>query len=171
MLESVKILNKPKEISMSSKPSDVRGLYFEEYQVGQRIITAGRTITESDIVRFAGLSGDFTQIHTDAEYSKGTPFGQRVAHGLLGMGIGSGLAAQTGMMEGTVLAFREIKNWKFIKPMFIGDTIHAELEVSSTKALSRIGGGSVEIMLSIINQDDETVMKGVWVVLIASKPS
>jgi len=156
---------------MSPEPTDVRGLYFEEYQVGQRIITTGRTVTESDIVSFAGISGDFTQIHTDAEYSKGTPFGQRVAHGLLGMAIGSGLAAQTGVMEGTVLAFREIKNWKFMKPMFIGDTIHVELEVTSVKAISRIGGGSVEIVLSVINQDDETVMKGIWVVLIASKPS
>jgi acyl dehydratase len=156
---------------MSAEPTDVRGLYFEEYEVGRKIITAGRTVTESDIVSFAGLSGDFTQIHTDAEYSRGTPFGQRVAHGLLGMAIGSGLAAQTGVMEGTVLAFREIKNWKFIKPMFIGDTIHAELEVISTKAISRIGGGSVEIGLSIKKQDDDTVMKGVWVVLIASKPS
>ncbi len=156
---------------MNPDPTDVRGLYFEEYQVGQKIISAGRTVTESDIVSFAGLSGDFTQIHTDTEYSKGTPFGQRVAHGLLGMAIGSGLAAQTGVMEGTVLAFREIKNWKFMKPMFIGDTIHVELEVTSTKAISRIGGGSVEIILSIKNQDDETVMKGVWVVLIASKPS
>ena len=156
---------------MSQEAIDVRGLYFEEYQVGQRIISAGRTVTESDIVSFAGLSGDFTQIHTNAEFSKGTPFGQRVAHGLLGMAIGSGLAAQTGVMEGTVLAFREIKNWKFMKPMFIGDTIHVELEVTSTKAISRIGGGSVEIVLSIKNQDDETVMKGVWVVLIASKPS
>ena len=156
---------------MSPEPTDVRGLYFEEYQVGQRIISAGRTVTESDIVSFAGLSGDFTQIHTDAEFSKGTPFGQRVAHGLLGVAIGSGLAAQTGVMEGTVLAFREIKNWKFMKPIFIGDTIHVELEVTSTKAISRIGGGSVDIVLSIKNQDDETVMKGVWVVLIASKPS
>lgn len=156
---------------MNPEPTDVRGLYFEEYQIGQRIISAGRTVTESDIVSFAGLSGDFTQIHTDTEYSKCTPFGQRVAHGLLGMAIGSGLAAQTGVMEGTVLAFREIKNWKFMKPMFIGDTIHVELEVTSIKAISRIGGGSVEIILSIKNQDDETVMKGVWVVLIASKPS
>ena len=155
---------------MDPESNEVRGLYFDEYKVGQKIMTAGRTVTESDIVSFAGISGDFTQIHTDAEYSKGTPFGQRVAHGLLGMAIGSGLAAQTGVMEGTVLAFREIKNWKFMKPMFIGDTIHVVLEVKSLKAMSRIGGGAVEISLSIKNQENDTVMKGDWVVLIASKP-
>lgn len=155
---------------MSPVHSEVRGLYFEEFEPGQKIITTGRTVTESDIVNFAGISGDFTQIHTDAEYSKGTPVGQRVAHGLLGLAIGSGLAIQTGVLEGTVLLFREIKNWKFIKTIFIGDTIHVEMEVKSKKAISRIGGGSVEITLSIKNQEDEIVMKGDWVVLIASKP-
>lgn len=83
-----------------------RGLYFEEFEVGQRIISTGRTVTENDIVTFAGLSGDYNQIHTDSEFSKNTPFGQRVAHGLLGISIASGLAMRTGVLEGTVLAFR-----------------------------------------------------------------
>ena len=89
-----------------------RGLYFEEFEVGQKIMTVGRTVAESDIFTFAGFSGDFNQIHTDAEFSKDTPFGQRVAHGLLGLSIASGLAMRTGILEGTVIAFREIKNWK-----------------------------------------------------------
>jgi acyl dehydratase len=66
------------------------GMYFEEFQIGQHIISAARTVTESDVVSFAGLSGDYNQIHTDSEFSKGTPFGQRVAHGLLGIAIASG---------------------------------------------------------------------------------
>ena len=102
---------------MNTKYSYPRGLFFEEHEPGQQITTPGRTITEADIVSFAGLSGDYTQIHTNAEYSKGTPFGQRVAHGLLVVAITSGLIAQSGVMEGTVLAFREIDNWKFIKPV------------------------------------------------------
>jgi acyl dehydratase len=156
---------------MSFSQAKPRGRYFEDFEAGQKIITAGRTITEADLVNFAGLSGDYNQIHTDSEYSKVSPFSQRVAHGLLGVAISSGLATQTGVMEGTVIAFREIKNWKFIKPLFISDTIHVELDVKGTKAMSRIGGGSVEIELSVKNQASDTVMKGTWVVLIAAQPS
>ena len=155
---------------MTDKFSFKRGLYFEEFEVGQKIITVGRTIAESDIFTFAGFSGDYNQIHTDAEFAKNTPFGQRVAHGLLGLSIASGLAMRTGVLEGTVIAFREINNWKFIAPVFIGDTIHVEMEVIETKALKRIGGGSVGITLDVKKQGDETVMKGTWTVLILSKP-
>lgn len=156
---------------MSPLPVTPRGMYFEEFEAGQTVISAGRTVTESDIVTFAGLSGDFNQIHVDADYSKSTPFGQRVAHGLLGLSIASGLAVQTGVMEGTILAFREINEWKFIKPVLIGDTIHVEIEVLETKPLRRIGGGAITISLDVINQNNDTVMKGTWTALIASKPS
>lgn len=147
-----------------------RGLYFEEFQLGQKVVTPGRTVTEGDIVSFAGLSGDFNLIHTDAAYSASTPFGQRVAHGLLGLAIASGLAVRTGVMEGTVLAFREISEWKFSRPIFIGDTVHAEIDVAETKALPRLGGGSVIFEVDLKNQAGETVMKGRWSVLVQSKP-
>jgi 3-hydroxybutyryl-CoA dehydratase len=148
----------------------MRGLYFEEFETGQKIISAGRTITESDVVTFAGLSGDYNQIHTDAEFSRGTPFGHRVAHGLLGLSVASGLAMRTGVLEGTVLAFREIENWKFVKPVFIGDTIHVEMEIIEKKALPRIGGGSLVLQIEVINQDRAVAMKGSWTVLVASQP-
>lgn len=154
---------------MSPVPSG-KGMYFEEFQPGQKIVTASRTITESDIVTFAGLSGDYNQIHTDAEFSRTTPFGQRVAHGLLGLSIASGLAMRTGMLEGTVLAFREISEWKFSRPVMIGDTIHVELNVIETKAVPRLGGGTITIFLEVKNQRDETTMKGTWLVLAASQP-
>jgi acyl dehydratase len=147
-----------------------RGLYFEDFEVGQKSYTVGRTLTEGDIVRFAGLSGDFNQIHTDAPFAENTPYGQRIAHGLLVTSIASGLVAQSGLIEGTVLAFREINNWKFAKPTYIGDTVRVEVEVLNTKALRRLGGGAVEIALSVINQNDEVVMKGVWTVLMVSRP-
>ena len=147
-----------------------RGLYFEEFEVGYRVSSPGRTITETDIVNFAGLSGDYMQIHTDEEYAKTTPFGTRIAHGLLVMAIASGLAARTGVLEGTVLAFREIKNWKFIKTVFIGDTIHVAMEVKALKEMRRIGAGDVIIELRVINQNDEVVMKGDWNTLMALKP-
>lgn len=155
---------------MTETSSLNRGQYFEEFEVGQKIITVGRTVAESDIFNFSGFSGDYNQIHTDAEFAKSTPFGQRVAHGLLGLSIASGLAMRTGVLEGTVIAFREINNWKFIAPVFIGDTIHVEMEVIETKALPRIGGGSVVITLDVKKQSGETTMKGNWTVLVLSKP-
>jgi len=155
---------------MSTLLSISRGMFFEGFSVGQHILSTARTVTESDVVTFAGLSGDYNQIHTDAEFSKNTPFGKRVAHGLLGIAIASGLAMRTGVLEGTVLAFREINAWKFSKPIFIGDTVHVELDVKETKALPRLGGGSVIIELSVKNQHEEVTMKGLWTVLVASKP-
>lgn len=146
-----------------------RGLYFEEFQIGQKIISVGRTITESDIVSFAGLTGDYNLIHTDSEFSKTTPFGQRVAHGLLCLSIGMGLATRTGFIEGTVLAFREIAEWKFIKPVFIGDTIHVELEVMDIKPVRRISGGLIVIKAEIKNQSGEVTARGNWEALIASQ--
>jgi len=147
-----------------------RGLYFDEFEAGQRIITAARTITEGDVVSFAGLTGDFNQIHIDAEFSQNSPFGQRVAHGLLVLSISMGLVVQTGVMEGTVLAFREIQEWKFSKPVFLGDTLHVELIVLETKEIPRLGGGSVLIEAKVINQRAEIVNKGVWNALLASRP-
>jgi acyl dehydratase len=152
------------------KISSQRGMWFEEFEVGQQIITPGRTITENDIVSFAGLSGDYNQIHTNAEFAGETPFGQRIAHGLLGLSIASGLAMRTGILEGTVIAFREINNWKFSNPVFIGDTIYAELNIIEKKPIPRLGGGSLIIEIVVINQRDEITMKGTWTALVASEP-
>jgi acyl dehydratase len=146
------------------------GLYYEEFEVGQKIVTVGRTIAEGDIMTFAGLSGDYNQIHTDADFSSRSYYGQRIAHGLLGLSITSGLAMRTGVLEGTVIAFREISGWKFTKPIFIGDTIHAELTVTETKPYPRLNGGSVSIDFDVRNQKDETVMRGTWTVIVASRP-
>ena len=147
-----------------------RGFYFEEFEIGQKFYSSARTITESDIVMFAGLSGDFNQIHTDSEFSQNTPFGHRVAHGLLILSIASGLIAQSGLLEGTVIAFREIKNWKFTRPTFIGDTVHVITEVIEVKPLRRLSGGAVVIVVEVRNQNDESLMKGKWTALMASKP-
>jgi acyl dehydratase len=87
------------------------------------------------------------------------------------LSIVSGLAVRTGIMEGTVIAFREIKNWKFSQPVFIGDTIHIIMEVKEKKAMPRLGGGSILLSLDVRNQDDQTVMKGTWTVLVQNKAS
>ena len=155
---------------MSPLPPKVRGMYFEEFEIGQKIVSLGRTITESDIVNFAGISADFNEIHTNAVYSEETQFGQRVAHGILGLSIASGLAWQTGVLEGTIIAFREINSWRFSKPVFIGDTLQVLMEIKETKAIPRVGGGTVVIQLDVQNQNGETVMKGDWTTLMSSKP-
>lgn len=153
---------------MTDQTHQPRGRYFEEFAVGDTIVTAGRTVTEADIVHFAGLSGDYTQIHTDAAYAASGMFGQRVAHGLLVLSIASGLAVQTGMVEGTVLAFRELA-WKFSRPVTIGDTIRAEIEIIETKPVARLGGGSVDMKVNVRNQHDEIVHRGNWIMLVKSK--
>ena len=153
---------------MAERTYQPRGPYFEEFEVGQTVVTVGRTITEGDIVRFAGLSGDFNQIHTDADYATQEMFGERIAHGLLVLSITSGLAVQTGFIEGTVLAFREL-DWKFSRPVVIGDTVHAQIEVEAVKAVPRLGGGNVVMKVTVVNQKDEVVHRGHWVMLVKSK--
>jgi acyl dehydratase len=150
--------------------SSSQGLYFEEFQVGQRVVTAERTVSESDVMAFASLTGDFNQIHTDAEFARSTPYGQRIAHGLLCLSIAVGLTMRSGFMGGTVLAFREIGAWKFVKPVFLGDTLHAELEISETKALPRLGAGTVILDVNVKNQGGETTMRGSWTALVKSRP-
>lgn len=146
------------------------GSYFEEFAVGQVVKTLARTVSEDAIFSFAGLTGDYNQIHTDAEFAKATQFGRRIAHGLLGLSIATGLIMRTGLLEGTVLAFREIQEWKFIKPIFIGDTIHAVLTVAETKALPRIGAGALIASVEVCNATDEVLQKGTLNLLVLSKP-
>lgn len=147
-----------------------QGQYFEEFEVGDVFITAGRTLTEADIVTFAGVSGDYTQLHTNVEVARQGVFGKRVAHGLLGLTIASGLLAQLGFTEGTIMAFREM-TWKFSRPITIGDTIRAEAMVSAVKAMRRVGGGAVTLNIEILNQENEVTQRGKWVVLIANRPA
>lgn len=147
-----------------------RGLFFEEFVIGESVESVGRTVTEADIVLFAGLSGDYNRIHTDAEYSKDHPFGQRVAHGLLVLSIASGMAVRLGFMEDTVLAFRSLE-WKFSLPVVAGDTIHLRVTVEETKPMARLGGGLVRFKMEVINQRNETVNRGTWDVLCKSQPA
>ncbi|HHN94397.1 MAG TPA: dehydratase [Anaerolineae bacterium] len=146
-----------------------QGRYFEEFTVGDVVETAGRTITEADIVLFAGLSGDYNQLHTDAEFAKGTLYGERIAHGLLGLSIASGLAARLGFVEGTAQAFTGLE-WKFRAPIKIGDTIRVRAEVKKKKAMPRLGGGFVVFDVVILNQRDEVTQKGTWTMLIKGRP-
>lgn len=146
-----------------------RGLYYEEFEIGSKMLTRGRTITESDLVQFASLTGDFNPMHTDENYASTTIMGKRVAHGLLSLSYAVGQAYQLGILERTVLAFRELE-MKFSVPVFIGDTIHAEVEVIEKKDAQRLGGGTVKLAMKIINQDGKVVQKGVLSLLMMSTP-
>ncbi|MCC6614367.1 MAG: MaoC family dehydratase N-terminal domain-containing protein [Anaerolineae bacterium] len=142
------------------------GLYFEDFAVGQKMVTRGRTITEADLVQFAGLTGDYNPMHTDAEYMKKSAFGQRVAHGMLALSYAVGQAYQLGFMERTVVAFRGLE-MKFSLPVFIGDTLRTELVVKEMKAMPRLGSGTVVLDVKIVNQDGKAVQAGEWTVMIA----
>ena len=150
-----------------SKPM---GLYFEEFEIDDQVESAGRTITETDIVNFAALSGDWNLIHTDAEYCKEQMFGQRVAHGLLILSIASGQAMRLGFMEDTVMAFRGLE-WKFGKPVFIGDTVHLRITIVGKKAMKRLGGGVVTFKVEVLNQRDEVCQRGTWNILCKAQES
>jgi acyl dehydratase len=127
------------------------GLYFEELEPGYKVTTNGRTISEADIMAFAGLSGDWNPMHTDAEYARTTMFGERVAHGLLGLSMASGLAMQTGFLNRTVEAFTGL-DWKFRAPIKIGDTITVEAEVKEKKLAPGGISGFVAFNVMVRNQ-------------------
>ncbi|MCI5071874.1 MaoC family dehydratase N-terminal domain-containing protein [bacterium] len=141
--------------------------YFEALELGYQWRSANRTVTETDIVNFAGLSGDFNRIHTDAEFAKATEFGQRIAHGLLGLSISSGL--QTTEAPWAIVAFANLE-WKFSKPIFIGDTVHSESKIIKLKDLGRRGAGIVKIERKLVNQDGLVTQQGVWTLMVGKKP-
>jgi len=147
----------------------MQGLYFEDFEEGLELETPARTITETDIVNFAGLSGDFNPMHTDAVYGATTQFGQRVAHGMLVLSIATGLSYQMGFLHGTVLAFTGV-DWKFRAPTLIGDTIRVKVKVKRLRAMKSAGGGFVTFDVNVVNQDDKTAQKGEWTILMASQP-
>lgn len=148
-----------------SDGSTQRGRTFEEFEVGETMETPARTITESDVMTFAGLSGDYNPLHTDAEFAGETRYGERIAHGLLGLSVASGLAARLGFVDGTAQAFTGL-NWKFRGPIKFGDTIRARFEVRRKRAMSKLGGGFLFLDVTVLNQRDEVVQKGEWTLLV-----
>jgi len=145
------------------------GLFFEDYEVGESVTSPGRTVTEADVVAFAGLTGDWSSIHTDADYASQHPAGRRIAHGMLALSIASGLVVRLGFLEETLLAFREIEHWKFSLPVYMGDTLRVRFTIAETKPVARLGGGLVGIQAEVLNQDDQVVQSGKWKVLVKSR--
>jgi 3-hydroxybutyryl-CoA dehydratase len=145
------------------------GLRYEDYEVGQTYISDEISITEADVNTFAALTGDTNPIHLDAEYAATQVFGQRVAHGLLALSIAVGLAWKVSFLEGSILALREIDRWKFSTPIYLNDRIRVRTVVRETKPVRRLGGGLVTFEVEILNQANEIVQHGNWIVLVASQ--
>lgn len=145
------------------------GKFFDEFQVGDKFITPSRTITESDVVNFAGLSGDYNPLHTDAEFAKQTIFGERIAHGLVGISICTGLVARTGLFDGTIIAFLGINEWEFKKPIYFGDTIHAEMTILEKIESGQKNRGILIRYIELKNQMGEVIQKGKLPVMVKRK--
>jgi acyl dehydratase len=142
-----------------------RGRYFEDFSIGEVLVTNRRTITEADIVCFAGLSGDFNPLHTDEVYGQSTPFGGRIAHGMLVVSVGTGLVNQTGWFAGTTLALLEISR-KFVGAVKPGDTVRVGMEVAQARETSRPDRGIVTFNVKVTNQRDESVVEGQEIVML-----
>jgi acyl dehydratase len=132
--------------------------YFDEIPLGEECESPGRTVTEADIVMFAGLSGDYNVLHTDAEFMKQSIFGERIAHGLLCLAIQSGLFSRASVPYAT-LAFAGLR-WKFKAPVKIGDTIRLRAKVTAKKDLAKADRGLVTLERTVLNQRDEVVQQG-----------
>lgn len=146
------------------------GLYWEEWTVGAEFRTAARTVTEADLVIFAGLSGDYNPLHTDEEFCKKTDFGTRIAHGPLVYAIAAGLLFQLHLYDDTLIAFLGFENLRFTKPVKPGDTIHARIKVVETREASRPDRGVMKRELHVVNQRGEIVQEGVQAFLLKRKP-
>jgi acyl dehydratase len=133
-------------------------VYFEDVPLGEEYTSPGRTVTEADIVIFAGLSGDYNVLHTDAEHMKSSLFGERIAHGLLGLSIQQGLLDRVipGQTVGPLAAVK----WKFKGPIKIGDTIHVEARVTAKKDGEKAGWGLITVERRVVNQRGEVVQEG-----------
>ena len=142
-------------------------LYFDDVAVGQEWRSLGRTITEADVINFAGLSGDFNPIHTDHEFARTTPFRRPIAHGLLVFSVASGLGVNFPMMR--TLAVLSIRDWQFRGPVFIGDTIRVRSEVLEKEARSRGRRGVITWKRQVINQEQKVVQEGVTLTLVEGR--
>lgn len=141
---------------MTRKP---RGLYFEDFHVGLELTTPARTVTSTDIVNFACLTGDFNEIHTNHEYARDTPFGEVIAHGPLVYGMAGGLQYASGVNDGTMLALLGIDKWRLKMPVKHGDTVHMVQTVTAVKETSKPDRGVVTFERRVLNQRDEVVME------------
>ena len=144
----------------------MRGLFWEDWEIGAEFTSPARTVTEADIVMFAGLSGDYNPLHINEEFCKETQFGTRIAHGPLVYAIAAGLLFQLHLYDDTLIAFLGFDSLKFTKPVKIGDTIHARIKVTEKRETSRPDRGVMKRELNVINHNGEIVQEAVQAFLL-----
>ena len=146
-----------------------KSLFYEDFREGQVFRTTGRTVTEADVVAFAGLSGDFSSLHMNEVYASASQFGRRIAHGLCGVTIVSGLFVQLGLWDETAVAILST-SWNFKAPIYLGDTISARITVAECRETSRIERGIVRFEIEVPNQEDVITQSGDWVQMFLRRP-
>lgn len=142
-------------------------LFFDDVAVGQEWRSPGRTVTESDVVAFAGLSGDFNPIHVDHAFARATPYGRPIAHGLLVLSVASGLSLASPPMR--TLALLELREWHFREPVFFGDTVRVVTRVVEKVEKARGRRGEVLWKREVVNQDGKTVLEGTTRTLVEGR--
>ena len=141
-------------------------MFYEDFRIGAEYTTTARTIGESDILQFAALTGDWNRLHTDAEYCKGTPYGQRIAHGLFGLALMEGMKYRLGHVDGTAIASLSWNNVRFAKPIHIGDTVRVHVRISAMRETSKPDRGIVTEQVQLLNQHDEVVTEAEHLVMM-----
>lgn len=144
--------------------------FFDDLPVGSRWVSPRRTLTDADITNFAGVSGDFNPLHVDEITARTAGFGRRVVHGALVFAVATGLRQQLGIFQGSLKALLEIRSWKFVKPVFAGDTVTAVTTIESARETSRPDQGIVVQRVDVVNQDGDVVQSGELVSLVRRKP-
>jgi acyl dehydratase len=148
------------------------GKFFDDFVVGEEYVTPGRTMTETDVVMFAALSGDYNELHTSEAFGKSTQFGRRIGHGLLGLAVSHGLFFRLGLVEGTAIAFLGIESWKFEAPFFLGDTIRVKVKVAEkTPSRNKPDRGVVKFLFQLVKEDGTVIQSGVKTIMIRRKQS
>jgi itaconyl-CoA hydratase len=132
--------------------------WWDSFSVGDRYRTESITVTETHVVTWAGLTGDWVPLHVDAEYAAASEFGERIAHGPLTLALALGLATRSGIFGNSVLAWLGLDDMRLPLPVRLGDTIHADVEVRQCRPTSKPGRGVVVLDYTVGNQRDETVM-------------
>jgi len=149
-----------------------RGRYFDDFTVGEEMVTGRRTITTTDIVNFACLSGDFNDVHTNHEYARTTPYGEPIAHAPLVFAVAAGLNYASGINDGTLLGVLGIDKWRMKGPVKNGDTIHVRTKVIATRASgSRPDAGIVTFERQFVNQHGQAVQEMEITILYRRRPS
>lgn len=136
-----------------------RGKVWDELEEGQTFWSSGRTITEHDVAAFSALSGDFNPLHVDDEVGKQSVFGERVPHGPLGLMLTLGGYDRIGLVEGVAVAFLSV-NWRFLRPMRIGDTVRTKVTIADLKETKHADRGVMTMFVQLFNQRDEAVQEG-----------